>query len=364
MRGIFGFFAAIAIAMGTPAQSGEPGGETEPGLQRIVAVGDLHGDFDAWEEIAIAAGVADREGEWIGGEAILVQLGDITDRGPDSLKIIRYLQKLDDSAQDSGGDVVVLLGNHEAMNVTGDLRYVHPGEYDSFRDRRSEARREATWKANRERIEAFYLAENPELMPEQMKQKWFDETPLGMLAHRRAWRPGGELGEWAAGLQAVAKIGSTLFVHGGLSEEATREPIDAVNQRHSSALQPGSEIERTILTDPLGPLWYRGNVRRELTPEDEGDPVAARPGRDEEIAIVLARYGAKRLVVAHTPSLEGIVTDLDHRLVRIDTGISSYYGGPASFLEIVGDRVTAYSREDGGDWSATVLGGPEQGEPD
>ena len=93
---------------------------------RIVAVGDLHGDSEGWEEIARAAGVVNAKGNWSGGRTTLVQMGDITDRGPDSLKIIRQLQRLAGQAPATGGQVIVLLGNHEAMNVTGDLRTPEP----------------------------------------------------------------------------------------------------------------------------------------------------------------------------------------------------------------------------------------------
>ena len=54
--------------------------------QRIVAVGDLHGDGQAWLTIARAAGVIDARGHWSGGKTVLVQLGDITDREPNSLR--------------------------------------------------------------------------------------------------------------------------------------------------------------------------------------------------------------------------------------------------------------------------------------
>jgi hypothetical protein len=57
---------------------------------------------------------------------------------------------------------------------------------------------------------------------------------------------------------------------------------------------------------------------------------------------VLSKYGAKRLVIAHTPSLAGIQITNNGRLARIDTGISRYYGGPLSWLEIVGDKVTPH----------------------
>ena len=93
-----------------------------PQPQRIVAVGDLHGDYAAWTAIARAAGVIDPRGHWGGGSATLVQLGDVTDREPDSLKIIRSLQQLQKEAPRRGGRVVVVLGNHEAMNLLGDNR--------------------------------------------------------------------------------------------------------------------------------------------------------------------------------------------------------------------------------------------------
>lgn len=322
---------------------------------RIVAVGDLHGDYDAWEEIARAADLVDEDGHWKGGTTTLVQLGDIADRGPDSLRIIRQLQDLQEEAAEAGGAVVVLLGNHEAMNVLGDLRYVHPGEYEAFEDRRSEGRREATWKANREKLLAYYRQEDPELSEREAKAKWIAETPLGMLAHRRAWSPGGELGSWASGLPAVVRIGATLFAHGGLSEERTREPIKALNARYRYALGADPATDRAVLEDPLGPLWYRGNVMRQPAPvetadEETGDDDTPRLGRVEELELVLSRYGARQLVVAHTPSMTGIVAELGGRLIRIDTGISSYYGGPATYLEIVGDTLRAYRRNPDGEW--------------
>src|SRR5215212_7829104 len=71
--------------------------------QRVVAVGDLHGDYGAWIDIARSAGLIDAKLHWAGATTTLVQAGDITDRGPDSLKIIRHLQKLDKEAASAGG---------------------------------------------------------------------------------------------------------------------------------------------------------------------------------------------------------------------------------------------------------------------
>src|SRR5690349_8432712 len=126
------FARLLRAALLTLALLAAPSFAQQP--QRIVAVGDLHGDYSAWLDIARNAGLIDAGGRWTGGKTALVQLGDVTDRGPDSLKIIRSLQHLAKQASKSGGKVVVILGNHEAMNLFGDLRYTTPGEFAAFVD--------------------------------------------------------------------------------------------------------------------------------------------------------------------------------------------------------------------------------------
>src|SRR5215213_1569108 len=201
-RNLYLWLVAVMVAVPTlPVFAQAP--------QRIVAVGDLHGDYDVWLNIARAAGVVDAGNRWAGGSTILVQTGDIADRGPDSLKIIRHLQKLQKEAHGAGGRVIVLIGNHEAMNVTGDLRYVDPGEYAAFRDARSEALRQAAWTANGKLFIANYKLKYPSMSDKDIRADWFNSTPLGMLEHRGAWSPAGDLGRWAASLPAVAKIGDT-----------------------------------------------------------------------------------------------------------------------------------------------------------
>src|SRR3982750_544692 len=162
--------------------------------QRIIAVGDLHGDYQAWMTIARAAGLVDQRGRWAGGNATLVQLGDVVDRAPDSLKIIRSLQQLQKEAPRRGGKVVVVLGNHEAMNLLGDNRYTTPGEYAAFVEARPPARREQLYTRLRKQLEATAHAANPKITPEQVRAKWMAEHPLGWVEHRLAWSPSGELG--------------------------------------------------------------------------------------------------------------------------------------------------------------------------
>ncbi|HEX6742412.1 MAG TPA: metallophosphoesterase [Sphingomicrobium sp.] len=308
---------------------------------RIVAVGDLHGDYSAWLAIARDARLTDSSGRWTGGKTVLVQLGDVTDRGPDSLKIIRSLQQLQKQAPRSGGKVVVILGNHEAMNLLGDLRYTTPGEIAAFADAQSAARRDRAYDNNRLAIEAEYRIRNPALTPAQIRAAWLAATPLGWVEHRLAWAPTGEFGRWAARNPAVAKIGDNLFVHGGLSAQYSTVSLDAINRRVRDAMAAADDAPKSILHDPLGPLWYRGLVGPD--PEADAARTAPKPTADQELTAVLAAYGARRIVVGHTPSLSGIAISHDGRLVQADTGISRFYGGPLTWLEIAGDRLTPHT---------------------
>jgi hypothetical protein len=328
-RLIFMMAAMAALLVAAPAT-------TQSVPARIVAVGDLHGDFSAWLDIARDAGLIDPKNDWAGGRTVLVQTGDITDRGPDSLKIIRHLQQLDRQAKAAGGRVVVLLGNHEAMMVTGDLRYVDPGEYAAFADRRSAQRRLAAFEANKTAITAYMVQKRPDLASEPaIRAAWIAETPLGKVEHNSAWAPSGELGKWAATLPAVAKIGDTIFVHGGISANYALVPIVEINRRARVALQVGEQSPESIINDENGPLWYRGLITRTGSP-------AGRPTIENELTVALKAMGGKRIVVGHTPTLKGVTILYGGRLVQIDTGISKHYGGPLGWLEILGDRLVPH----------------------
>ncbi|WP_309601432.1 metallophosphoesterase [Sphingomonas sp.] len=311
----------------------------QPVPTRIVAVGDLHGDFEAWIDIARDAKLIDPANHWTGGKTLLVQTGDITDRGADSLKIIRHLQQLDGEAKRAGGRVIVLMGNHEAMQVIGDLRYVTPGEYAAFADRQSKARRDAAYTANAKAIIDYYHVKDASLSPKAIRQMWFAVTPLGKVEHEAAWSPSGELGRWVASLPAVVKVGSTLFVHGGISANYALVPLDEINRRARAAIIAGDSSDEAIINDQMGPLWYRGLI---LRGGDDGVPAAGRPTIDNELAAVLKAQGAKRLVVGHTPRLDGIGILRNGTLIQIDTGISRYYRGKLGWLEILGDKLVPH----------------------
>jgi hypothetical protein len=244
---------------------------------------------------------------------------------------------------------VTLVGNHEAMNVTGDLRYVHAGEYAAFADRDSARRRAQYWETNQAAIVAFYRNRDGTLTTGAVRSRFEAETPLGRIEHRLAWSPRGEIGRWVAANPIVALIDGNLFAHGGVGAAYATVAIDEMNRRASAALMARDTARSAIINDPLGPLWYRGLIRRDADPEAPAATVGAdAPSMDAELAAVLVAHGARRMIVGHTPNLAGIQFLHGGRLIAIDTGISAHYGGPRSYLEIVNGEATAHVVAGGG----------------
>jgi hypothetical protein len=331
--------AFVGLGLASPSVA-----QRAPAAQRIVAVGDLHGDFTAWLAIARDAGLIDPANRWSGGRTTLVQLGDISDRGPDTLKIIRHLQQLEREAPRVGGRVVVVLGNHESMNLIGDLRYATVGEFTAFATPQSRATRDAFFASNRESILKAYRANDPKLSEAAIRAAWIAKTPLGWVEHRLAWSPSGEIGKWAARNPAIVKIGNYLFAHGGISAEITERSIGTVNRDIARAMERADSSDTSPLEDPLGPLWYRGLLGRDLDAEAArlSLPKSKAMSPADEVNHVLAAYGARHIVIGHTPNLKGITILYDGKLARIDTGISRHYGGVLSWLEIVGETMTPH----------------------
>ena len=326
--------AIVAAVAASPAAALPP-----PQPTRIVAVGDLHGDYSAWRDIAAAARVIGPGGNWTGGRTTLVQVGDVVDRGADSLKIIRDLMRLQKEAPKQGGRVIVLVGNHEAMNITGDLRYVTAGEYAAFKSRQSAELRDRLYEAKKVEIEARYRADDPSLSPAAIRDAWMEETPDGWVEHRLAWAPDGEIGRWVVRNPAAALLGGNLFVHGGLSAEYSNLSIEELNRQVADALKATDRSRDSIINSLLGPLWYRGLLTRDPKVTEIPGGGADRPSIEQELSTVLAAYGARRIIVGHTPDLGGIQVLYGGRLVAIDSGISSHYRGTPSYLEIIGDRL-------------------------
>jgi len=301
-------------------------------VDRIVAIGDLHGDYASYRKSLEGAGIINARGQWIGGQTHLVQLGDIPDRGDDTLKIIAHLKKLVAQARAKGGWVHTLLGNHEAMNTYGDLRYVSAGDFAALAGRDSKQLRDRYY----ENVLADIKLREPERfasLPEDFRETWNSSHPLGWVEHQRAWNPRwnpqGEYYEWALQDQVAIQINDLVFLHGGISGAYCQNNLASLTEMARAALRQNDPAKPSLLTDQNGPLWYRGLAGVE--------PVAA----PETVRATLEHLGARHLVIAHTPTHGAIWPRYSGQVIQVDTGMSAVYGSHVAWLEETKDGLYA-----------------------
>jgi len=301
-------------------------------VDRIVAIGDLHGDYGSYLKVLEGAGIINARGQWIGGETHLVQLGDIPDRGDDSVKIIAHLKKLVAEAPKKGGMVHTLLGNHEAMNTLGDLRYVSAGDFAALAGRDSKQLRDRYY----ENVLADIKAREPERfasLPDDFRETWNASHPLGWVEHQRGWNPKwnpkGEYYEWALQDKVAIQINDLVFLHGGISGAYCQNSLASLTEKARAALSQSDPAAPSVITDDNGPLWYRGLAGVE--------PVAA----PETVQAILEHLGARHIVIAHTPTHGAIWPRYSGQVIQVDTGMSAVYGGHVAWLEETKDGLYA-----------------------
>jgi len=297
-------------------------------VDRVVAVGDLHGDYGQYVRILKLNGLVDKRLRWTGGNTHLVQMGDVPDRGPDTLKIIRHLMKLEREARRAGGYVHALIGNHEAMNIEGDLRYTSPGEFSVLVTRRSKSLQQDYLN----RVFEYMLESHPELADtkDETMAGLAEQFPLGYVEHRRLWEPQQEIANWVARHNAVIKIDRSLFVHGGIDPHNALMPITEINDEIRTTLSGSLPFAAGNLADAEdGPLWYRGLAQH--TADIEQQPLAQ----------MLEYYDVDRIVIAHTRTEGNIVSRFDGLVIMVDVGISAAYGSHTANLVIEAQSLSA-----------------------
>ena len=299
------------------------------GVERVIAIGDLHGDYEQYLNVMASAGVIDKKGKWSAGKTHLVQTGDITDRGADSRKIIDHMVKLSIQAKRKGGYIHMLIGNHEAMNVIGDLRYVSAGEYSAFTTRNSQRLQDMQWQAQLEWMRANLLTFE-ELDLDVYRMEWQKTIPLGWVEHRQAWSLAGDYGSWVKDNRVAVKVNDTIFLHGGISEKYCKFSLKSLTEQVIAAMQNNDPTQITAMNDPLGPVWYRGYA-------EEGNTDVFTQTLDN----ILERYGAKRIVVGHSVTSGVVWPRFDQRVILNDTGIATYYGANKGLLELTAKGATA-----------------------
>lgn len=355
-----------------PAQA-EPWRFSE--VDRVVALSDIHGAYDALVTTLREAGIIDDGAAWTGGDAHLVITGDLVDRGADSRRVMDLVMRLESEALDAGGRVHLTLGNHEVMNVIGDLRYVADGEFAAFADEESAEEREKWYR--------HFRQGQPDDVDEATARSAFNEkAPPGFFGHRAGFRPDGTYGKWLLEKPLLIVVDDTAFVHGGLppyvaeqgfagvnvslkaellgylvaraelEEAGVLSPIDGfkelplilspivdagqLDESLLKAAQVALEHNNSPLHTAAGPLWYRGNSVCSALIEGDG------------LSAALQRVGATRVAIGHTTTKSRRIQQRIHgRVLEINTGIlESVYEG-SGYALIIEDGVLSVVGEHG-----------------
>ena len=275
-----------------------------PPQREIIAMGDLHGDYDALLKALIKAKLINNKKKWIGGDTHLVQVGDVFDRGGrgvshqtttdvEEIQILDFLYKLNKQANLKGGKVISLIGNHELMNILGDFRY-----------------------ASKEHIDAMGGDDN----------------------RRQLLKPGGKIAKKiACNSLGIVKIGDWLFVHGGLLPEHitqsntfkcnTKKNVEIIYEINHLVKQillgnistnDISAHEENILFGGNGVFWTRKYSGKSEN-YDRCDQVL----KTLNLLDINTEKGG--IVVGHTPQ-KNINSVCNNNIWRIDTGMSNAFG--------------------------------------
>ena len=253
------------------------------GVSRLAALSDVHGQYDLMVRLLKANGILDPQGRWSWGDGHLVLVGDVFDRGPRVNEIFWLLYALEQQARDAGGGLHVLLGNHEAMVLYRDLRYVN---------------------------ERYFATANA----------------LG-IAYPDLHGPQSVIGNWLRSRPVIARINDMLFVHGGMSPEFLALGIDdqAANDRYRESLgMPRTRTREDPRYAPLydgtsSPIWYRGYFNPETLD---------RAG----VEAVVRHLGVEHVVVGHT-SKAHVESWHDGRVIAVDSSIKNGESGELLFVE-------------------------------
>lgn len=255
---------------------------TFQGIKKIAALSDLHGQFDLTIALLKANHIIDDNKRWAFGDGHFVITGDLFDRGDKVTEILWFLHDLEQQAEQAGGKLHLLLGNHEVMVMNGDLRYLHP---------------------------KYVKAE--QLLARPFDQHFTDTTILG---------------RWLRSKPVLVKINDHLFAHGGFHPQLVHDKLslDTINQVFKQNLVE-KELDQKreglglYLHKTNGPIWYRGYFK------DEG-------ATEDELNLLLSHFDVKHIVVGHT-SQKQIETRYNGKVIAIDSSIKNGEYGEILFIE-------------------------------
>lgn len=284
--------APVAAAKAPVAAMAPP----EP-VERVVAIGDIHGDLRAARKALRTAGAIDERDAWIGGKLVVVQTGDQLDRGKDDREVLDLFEKLKGEASATGGRVLSLSGNHEIMNASFDFRYVAQEAYPAF---------------------SGFTPTGP---MSSRAARYGDEK----RGRASAFAPGGVYARMLSERPVIARIGDSVFAHAGVHRKHVDYGIDRINDGVKEWLAGRASEPPAIAVAEDGPVWTRAY---------SNGPVSAEACRN--LDEVLTRLGVARLVMGHTVQEGGATSACDGKAWRVDVGMCEHYGGPVEVLEIKG----------------------------
>jgi 3',5'-cyclic AMP phosphodiesterase CpdA len=295
----------------------------EPG-RRIVAIADIHGDYNALVTILRGARLIDRDGKWIGGpDTHVVLTGDLINKGSDSRLVMDLVMRLERQAP---GLIHPLLGNHEL--------YVSAGRYGAMQAEDIEAYDDVGTRSGRRHV-----------IPAVPDYLQFDGS--GYSRVKAAFSRNTRYARWIRSRNAIVKIGDHLFSHAGILPEwggdASLGRVNATIRAWIAYFQGAQSrpawATRWVIEEATSPLSNRA-FRPDRRPRYE----------TSEIKAMLRAQDAKHMYVGHYLTDEREIV-LEHpfypkRVTLLDSGNSDFYGGTLSALEIRGDerRVLTFER--------------------
>jgi len=268
-----------------------------------VVIGDIHADVDAARRAFQLAGATNEQDEWIGGELIVVQLGDIIGRSYEDREALDFILDVRQKAEEGGGRVYALIGNHEVFGARLELR----------------------WVAN-EAYAAFSGIPNLDLGDSRLA-----ELPEYQRARGAALMPGGHYAQELAEFPSILRLGETIYVHGGVTPHWAMYGIDRINEEVGHWF--AGHVDEPVSAQGMDPGNYDDSVmmsRHFSEDVDENDCAML-----EESLMLL---GATRMIVAHSVH-DSITARCDEKVWAVDVGMSRYYGGEVQVLEIIDDDI-------------------------
>jgi calcineurin-like phosphoesterase family protein len=245
--------------------------------ENIFVISDVEGDFDKFIQILQQNHIINNELEWMYGKGHLVFLGDFFDRGNDVTAVLWLCYKLEQEAEQQAGKVHFILGNHEQMNLQGNIKYV---DYK-------------------------YQA-----LAQKLK-----------IPYKELYGKNSELGRWIRSKNSIEIINDLLFVHGGISPNfiKRKESVEKINQNIRLTLDTtitdlyteDGKIKNTSLFPYIkmdSPLWYRGYFQ---------DWADYKKATQSEVDAVCKYYEVNKIIVGHT-IVDEIKTHYNGKVLGID----------------------------------------------